>query len=76
VAEAGRVPGENGFDVRIVNHDASWRVEIVGPDGRVESDRTCRDGDEARIFASTVRQHIYWLSGEKFREYYRLGSEG
>jgi hypothetical protein len=30
------------------------------------------DEAEARTFASTVQQHIYWLSPEKFREYYRL----
>jgi hypothetical protein len=61
-----------GFDVRIVTHDAGWRVDIVGPDGRVASERACRDGDEARTYASTVRQHLYWLSDEKFREYYSL----
>ena len=27
---------------------------------------------EARIFASTVRQHLYWLSAERFRQYYRI----
>jgi hypothetical protein len=29
-------------------------------------------GGEARTYASTVRQHIFWLSPEKFREYYRI----
>jgi hypothetical protein len=27
-------------------------------------------------YASTVRQHIYWLSEEKLREYYRLPEPG
>jgi hypothetical protein len=70
------VAGENGFGVRIVSDGGIWRVEIIDPDGGVASERTCADGDEARIYASTVRQHIYWLSSEKFREYYRLRSEG
>ncbi len=28
------------------------------------------------MYASTVRQHVYWLSEEKFREYYRLADPG
>jgi hypothetical protein len=66
---------ENGFGVRIANDGPGWRVEIVDPAGAVVAERACRDGDEARTYASTVRQHIYWLSAEKFRQYYRLGSE-
>ena len=65
---------ENGFDVRIVDDESGWRVEIVDASQRVVSDRACRDGAEARTYASTVRQHIYWLSPDKFREYYRLGT--
>jgi len=42
----------------------------------VVHERACRDGAEARLFASTVRQHIYWLSPERFREYYRLPAPG
>ena len=34
--------------------------------------RACRDETEARTFASTVRQHIAWLSEPRFREIYRL----
>jgi hypothetical protein len=71
-----RAADQNGFGVRIASDGSGWRVEIVDPEGGVVSDRACRDGDEARTYASTVRQHIYWLSAEKFREYYRLGSEG
>jgi hypothetical protein len=47
-------------------------VAILGPDGEVVSERACHDGAEARTYASTVRQHIFWLSSEKFREYYRI----
>jgi hypothetical protein len=52
--------------------DSGWRVAIVDPGGREVSSRACRDEVEARTYASTVRQHIYWLSEEKLREYYRL----
>jgi hypothetical protein len=71
----GAAPEENGFGVRIASDGRGWRVEILDAAGGILSDRACRDGDEARTYASTVRQHIYWLSAEKFREYYRLGSE-
>jgi hypothetical protein len=37
--------------------------------------RACRDEAEAQTFASTVRQHIVWLSEARFREIYRF-SEG
>jgi hypothetical protein len=65
---------ENGFDVQISNEDAAWRVTIVDPSGAEVSVRTCNDGAEARTYASTVRQHIYWLSPDTFRAYYRIGS--
>ena len=45
---------------------------IVDPDGRTVAERTCGHEAEARTYASTVRQHIYWLSEPKFRQYYRL----
>jgi hypothetical protein len=68
-------PGdENGFGVRIASGEPGWRVEIVDPGGEVVAERACRDGNEARTYASTVRQHIYWLSAETFRSYYRLGA--
>jgi hypothetical protein len=47
-------------------------VVILDPDGREVSARACRDESEAWTYASTVRQHAYWLSEQKFREYYRL----
>jgi hypothetical protein len=49
---------------------------ILDPSGREVSTRSCSDETEARTFASTVRQHAYWLSEAKFREYYRLSGAG
>jgi len=51
-------------------------VTIVDPAGEGVSSRACRDEVEARTFASTVRQHIEWLSEPTFRAYYALGGEG
>ena len=66
-------PEANGFTVEI--RDArGWSVAIVDPEGRDASVRACRDEAEARTFASTVRQHIGWLSEARFREIYRLGA--
>ncbi len=64
--------GENGYDVRIEDAPDGWRVVIRDPSGEVVGGRACRDGAEARTFASTVRQHIYWLSAGTFRDYYRI----
>jgi hypothetical protein len=47
-------------------------VVILDPEGREVSTRPCAHETEARVFASTVRQHAYWLSEQAFREYYRL----
>ena len=69
---ASAAPSES-FGVEIRGGDDGWRVAILGADGQMVSERACRDGAEARTYASTVRQHIYWLSPEKFREYYRIG---
>jgi hypothetical protein len=63
---------ENGFGVALRQTDQGWRVAITDPSGAIVGDRACRDATEARAYASTVRQHIYWLSAEKFREYYRI----
>jgi hypothetical protein len=65
-------PGENGYGVEIRGDRDAWRVAILDPAGMVVSERVCHDGAEARTYASTVRQHIFWLSAEKFREYYRI----
>lgn len=65
---------DNRYSVREVRNDGGWDVVILDPEGTVASTRSCGGEGEARTFASTVRQHIYWLSEEKFREYYRLGT--
>jgi hypothetical protein len=62
----------NGYSVRVREAKGSWSVAIVDPRGREVSGRACRDETEARTFASTVDQHIAWLSGPRFREIYRL----
>ena len=49
-----------------------WSVAILDPEGREIALRACRDETEARTFASTVRQHVAWLSEARFREIYRL----
>ena len=64
--------GESAFGVELRENDGTWRVAIVDAAGFVLAERPCRDHSEARTYASTVRQHIYWLSPERFREYYRL----
>jgi hypothetical protein len=63
-----------GYEVVAAEGADGWRVSIVDPGGTIVSERPCRDGAEARTYASTVRQHLYWLSPEMFREYYRLPS--
>lgn len=63
---------ENGYRVQLLHSVQGWRVAIEDPAGTVVLERACRDASEARAFASTVRQHIYWLSPGKFREYYRV----
>lgn len=64
--------GDNPYLVRVVEGPGGWEVQIVSPSGAVEWARPCADEEEARTFASTVQQHVYWLSEEKFRDYYRL----
>jgi hypothetical protein len=67
------VPEENRYAVRVERLEGrAWRVLIVDPHGEVVAERTCGHEAEARTYASTVRQHIYWLSEQKFRQYYRL----
>lgn len=62
----------NDYAVRVHSGRAGWEVQILDPAGGAVWSRPCADETEARTFASTVQQHIYWLSPEKFREYYRL----
>ncbi len=64
--------GPNRYQVLVEESGPAWHVVIRDPDGVTVSERACHDAAEARTYASTVRQHIYWLSEPKFREYYRL----
>ena len=67
---------QNGYAARVDRVKEGWRVVILDPAGAVASERPCADQDEAELFASTVRQHIGWLSQERFRAYYRLPEPG
>ena len=58
--------------VELREEGLGWEVRIVGPGGEVAWTRSCGNVTEARTLASTIRQHIYWLSPGKFREYYRI----
>jgi hypothetical protein len=69
------VDGEGGFGVQVLESATGWHVAIVDSAGAVVSERACGDRLEALTYASTVRQHVYWLSAEKFREYYRIQPE-
>lgn len=61
---------EQGYTVEVHEGSTGWRVAIVELGGEVLSERACRDGAEARTYASTVRQHLYWLTPGRFRSYY------
>ncbi|HEX5937335.1 MAG TPA: hypothetical protein VFZ75_06570 [Actinomycetota bacterium] len=75
VAGADAAAGAAGpFAVDVRADQGGWSVAIV-QDGADVSVRACRDEEEARTYASTVRQHLAWLSPPKFREYYRLRQE-
>ena len=65
----------NDYAVRVEESSRCWEVQIVTPRGDVAFSRPCSSEMEARTFASTVQQHIYWLSEAKFEDYYRLGSQ-
>lgn len=66
----------NPYSVRLLERDAGWEVRVLDGQGRVTLTRACVDETEARTFASTVQQHIYWLSPERFRHYYRIPAPG
>jgi hypothetical protein len=72
VGRAAPVAEPNHYSVSVAEEPSGWEVRIIDPDGGVAWSRPCADAAEARTFASTVQQHIYWLSPEKFRAYYRL----
>jgi hypothetical protein len=66
----------NPYSVRVLERAAGWEVRVLDEGGRVALTRACLDETEARTFASTVQQHIYWLSPERFRHYYRIPGPG
>jgi hypothetical protein len=80
VASAPEVEAGNRFSAEVRNGQGmdqgmGWSVSILDPEGREVAVRACRDETEALAFASTVRQHIAWLSEARFREIYRLAGE-
>jgi len=62
----------NQFGVELHEGELGWEVHILDPAGAVAWTRSCGNVTEARTLASTIRQHIYWLSPGKFREYYKI----
>jgi hypothetical protein len=65
--------GEDGQGIgQGIGQGTGWSVAILDPEGREIALRACRDETEARTFASTILQHIAWLSEARFREIYRL----
>ena len=77
VTSAPEVEAGNRFSVEVRNGQGigqgmEWSVSILDPERREVAVRACRDETEALTFASTVRQHIAWLSEARFREIYRL----
>ena len=73
VAESTSNAEPNRYRVEIRRDEAGWAVVIVDPDGEDASVRACVAETEARTYASTVRQHIEWLSAPAFRRAYQLG---
>ena len=66
----------NAYGVHVYEAELGWEVRILAPSGEVVWTRSCQAEEEARTLASTVRQHVYWLSPGKFREYYKLDEAG
>ncbi len=66
----------NRYAVQVGVDERGWQVAILDPRGVVAWTRACGSESEARTLASTVQQHVYWLSEPKFREYYRLEEAG
>ena len=66
----------NGYAVELRDDGPGWEVRILDPTASVVWTRACAGEAEARTLASTIQQHVYWLSPAKFREYYRLAEAG
>lgn len=69
---AADTDARSGYAVELRQRADGWRVAIVDGTGATVDERVCSDRPEARTYASTVRQHAYWLSTDRFRSYYRL----
>ena len=76
MTSAPEVEAGNSFSVEVRDGEdgqgMEWSVSILDPERREVAVRACRDETEALTFASTVRQHIAWLSEARFREIYLL----
>lgn len=64
--------GADAYRVEVDDRGGRWTARILDENGAAVFERACADEAEARLFASTVRQHLDWLSPERFRRYYRL----
>ncbi len=64
--------GDNRYIVRVERLERGWEAAILDPEGAPVFRRACASKAEADRFASTVRQHIHWLSPGRFRRYYRI----
>ena len=64
--------GPNRYRARAERSEQGWRVVILDPDGAEVFARPFPGEEQALAFASTVDQHVTWLSEGTFRRYYRL----
>jgi hypothetical protein len=70
--EAAVQDERNPYAVWVSHGDPGWEVIILDAMGSAVWARACSGEQEARTLASTIEQHVHWLSPGKFREYYRL----
>ena len=75
MTEAGALAAVDVYRVDVERAERGWEVRILDRQGGAVFVRPCGGEAEARTFASTVIQHLGWLSVPKFREYYRLPDE-
>lgn len=69
---AAATAADQAYEVEILETPEGWAVAVVDRHGVPVFRRACSGGAESRAFASTVRQHLYWLSEGAFRAYYRV----